>query len=77
MATTEGVVRAPSVLAMTVGWPPSMTATTELVVPKSIPTALPIKLTPMFYMLAPPDLQGCLISAYLMGSRKTQNHSFL
>jgi hypothetical protein len=36
-ATTEGVVRAPSWLTMTVGWPPSMTATTELVVPRSIP----------------------------------------
>src|SRR6201996_2638104 len=37
--TTEGVVRAPSALAMTVGSPPSSTATTELVVPRSIPTA--------------------------------------
>jgi hypothetical protein len=36
-ATTDGVVRAPSWLAMTVGWPASITATTELVVPKSIP----------------------------------------
>jgi hypothetical protein len=36
-ATTEGVVRVPSWLAMTVGWPPSITATTELVVPKSMP----------------------------------------
>src|SRR6056297_1628834 len=38
--TTEGVVRAPSALAMTVGSPPSMTDTTELVVPRSMPTAL-------------------------------------
>src|SRR5687767_7668534 len=38
-ATTEGVVRAPSELAMTVGSPPSRTATTELVVPRSMPTA--------------------------------------
>src|SRR5699024_638017 len=38
-ATTDGVVRAPSAFAMTVGSPPSNTATTELVVPKSIPTA--------------------------------------
>ena len=37
IATTDGVVRAPSWLTMTVGWPPSMTATTELVVPRSIP----------------------------------------
>ena len=38
-ATTEGVVREPSELAMTVGSPPSRTATTELVVPRSMPTA--------------------------------------
>ena len=38
-ATTDGVVRDPSALAMTVGSPPSRTATTELVVPRSIPTA--------------------------------------
>src|SRR5215211_6318326 len=39
-ATTEGVVRDPSALAITVGSPPSRTAITELVVPRSIPTAL-------------------------------------
>src|SRR5262245_4082744 len=38
-ATTEGVVRDPSAFAITVGSPPSRTATTELVVPRSIPTA--------------------------------------
>src|SRR4051812_24954323 len=38
-ATTDGVVRAPSEFAMTVGSPPSRTATTELVVPRSMPTA--------------------------------------
>src|SRR5579864_3377648 len=41
--TTEGVVRPPSSLAMTLGSPPSITATQELVVPKSIPIILPIK----------------------------------
>src|SRR5262245_7730677 len=30
---------------MTVGWPPSMTATTELVVPRSIPMILPIQIS--------------------------------
>src|SRR5262245_54880825 len=30
---------------MTVGWPPSMTATTEFVVPKSIPMILPIQIS--------------------------------
>src|SRR6202022_4262584 len=38
--TTEGVVRPPSALGMTVGSPASSTLTTELVVPRSIPTAL-------------------------------------
>src|SRR5438552_6874999 len=38
--TTEGVVRAPSALGMTVGSPASNTLTTELVVPRSMPTAL-------------------------------------
>src|SRR5436853_956511 len=40
--TTDGVVRPPSSLGMTLGSPPSITATTELVVPKSIPMILPI-----------------------------------
>src|SRR4029077_7551283 len=38
-ATTDGVVRAPSALGMTVGSPPSRTATTLFVVPRSMPTA--------------------------------------
>ena len=40
--TTDGVVLAPSALGMTVGSPASSTLTTELVVPRSIPTALGI-----------------------------------
>src|SRR5262245_12542958 len=40
IATTDGLVRAPSWLGMTTGSPPCMTATTELVVPKSIPMIL-------------------------------------
>src|SRR4051812_32926376 len=39
-ATMEGVVRAPSAFSITLGVLPSMTATQELVVPKSIPMAL-------------------------------------
>ena len=39
-ATTDGVVRPPSALGMTTGSPPSMTATTEFVVPRSIPITL-------------------------------------
>src|SRR6185437_10173151 len=36
-ATTEGVVRPPSALAITLGSPLSITATTLLVVPRSMP----------------------------------------
>ena len=39
-ATTDGVRRLPSALVTTVGSPPSMTATTEFVVPRSIPMIL-------------------------------------
>src|SRR5437588_35230 len=46
--TTEGVVRPPSWLGMTTGWPPSIAATTELVVPKSIPMILLILKCPLF-----------------------------
>src|ERR1700743_2599544 len=41
-ATTDGVVRDPSVLGITVGLPASVAAMTELVVPRSIPTATAI-----------------------------------
>src|SRR6058998_3242524 len=41
-ATTEGVVRAPSLFSNTTGSPPSITAMQELVVPKSIPKTLAI-----------------------------------
>ena len=41
-ATTEGVSRPPSSFARTVGSLPSMMATTELVVPRSIPMILPM-----------------------------------
>src|SRR5262245_30299155 len=40
--TTAGVRRWPSVLGMTTGSPPSTTATTELVVPRSMPMTLAI-----------------------------------
>src|ERR1700712_2919579 len=45
-ATTLGVVRLPSALAMTVGSPPSRTLTTEFVVPRSIPTARAMSVDP-------------------------------
>src|SRR6267378_2081254 len=46
MATTEGVVRAPSWLGITTGSPPCITATTEFVVPRSIPIILLIAAIP-------------------------------
>ena len=45
-ATTEGTVRPPSDELITVGSPATIAATTELVVPRSIPIILPI--TPLF-----------------------------
>src|SRR5579864_5367172 len=51
-ATTDGVVRAPSWFAMTVGWPASITATTELVVPKSMPIILPMLLKFLHFRIA-------------------------
>src|SRR2546430_7250020 len=45
-ATTDGVVREPSALGITVGWPPSMVAITEFVVPRSMPTALAMTFPP-------------------------------
>src|ERR1700761_6986323 len=45
-ATTDGGVREPWEFATTRGPPPSSTATTELVVPRSIPTARAIVIPP-------------------------------
>src|ERR687894_305637 len=54
-ATTDGVVRDPSEFAMTVGSPPSRTVTTELVVPRSIPTARAMELASL------PCACGCAV----------------
>jgi len=40
----EGVVRSPSLFSITRVWSPSITATQELVVPRSIPMILAINL---------------------------------
>jgi hypothetical protein len=58
-ATTDGVVRAPSAFAMTVGSPPSRTATTEFVVPRSIPTARAMVHTSGFVAGVCPCGSGC------------------
>src|SRR5690606_15968612 len=47
---TEGVVRAPSEFSMTLDLPPSMTATQELVVPRSMPMILPMMNFPYLYI---------------------------
>ena len=43
----DGVVRLPSWLGMTIGSPPSMTATTEFVVPRSMPMTFAMSLPSM------------------------------
>src|SRR6202451_483817 len=43
----DGVVRIPSAFSMTFGVLPSMTATHEFVVPRSIPMTLPMVLNPL------------------------------
>src|SRR6266545_5466427 len=45
-ATTEGVVRNPSAFGITLGSPPSMIATHELVVPRSMPMTFPMSVLP-------------------------------
>src|SRR4029077_17539161 len=54
--TTDGVVRAPSALGITVGSPASSTLTTLLVVPRSIPTALGMCVAP--YVVASRQILG-------------------
>ncbi len=46
-ATIDGVVRSPSAFSMTRAFPPSMIATHEFVVPRSIPMILPMVLLPL------------------------------
>jgi hypothetical protein len=43
----DGVVRSPSLFSMTFQLPASMTATHELVVPRSMPMILPMRVAPM------------------------------
>src|SRR3954469_4727446 len=46
-ATTDGVVRPPSLFSITVGSPPSRTAMHELVVPRSIPMVFAMCCAPL------------------------------
>src|SRR5215211_2203842 len=50
-ATTDGVVRPPSAFSSTVGSPPSITATQELVVPRSMPIVFAISFQLTFLRL--------------------------
>src|SRR5262245_36090729 len=63
--TIDGVVRAPSWLGMTWGAPPSITATQELVVPRSIPITLPTPHLPA----ASPRRRPICASVDLFGAR--------
>src|SRR4028119_2286100 len=56
-ATIDGVVRAPSAFSITFGCAPSMTATQELVVPRSIPMTLPMAGSLTFKQTAEPQKQ--------------------
>ena len=60
-ATTDGVVREPSALGMTVGWPPSTVAITELVVPRSMPTALAMAV--LLVLVRVPAVQRAALAA--------------
>src|SRR5436190_8229985 len=61
-ATTEGVVRLPSSLAITTGSLPSITATQLLVVPKSIPIIFPISF--IFFKV---KFYALILNHYAMG----------
>src|SRR5215469_10565852 len=67
MATTDGVVRVPSWLGMTTGSPPCITATTEFVVPKSIPIILLIATFPSFRMRQSLQRSGTNPSVSMVG----------
>src|SRR5437762_184270 len=69
-ATTEGVVRAPSAFSITFGVLPSMMATHELVVPRSIPIILLIR--GLARSLVADDAGGLLGSALLPRPRFDQ-----
>ena len=65
--TTEGVVRPPSAFGITTGSPASNTLTTELVVPRSIPTALAISAVPSACRLPVPSgaaVSSCALAAF-------------
>src|SRR6266852_5379880 len=64
IATTEGVKRDPSLFSSTVGSPASITATTELVVPRSMPITLAITYSLLYRICQVPPVKQriCLTS---------------
>src|SRR3990167_1437118 len=68
-ATIDGVVRAPSEFSITLGFPPSITATQELVVPRSIPITFAIFLPSVFYSWTP-DFRISTRAKPVVGSRE-------
>src|SRR2546426_6295222 len=64
-ATTDGVVRPPSAFGMTTGSPASMTAITEFVVPRSIPTVFAI-FRLLEYVRAPARAAGASCAVYTL-----------
>src|SRR5580700_4101706 len=72
IATTDGVVRAPSWLGITTGSPPCNTETTELVVPRSIPIILLIPTyPPKSKSQRPPPISQTLLSEHAVPVEKT------
>ena len=65
-ATTDGVVRCPSLLMMTVGWLPSITATHEFVVPRSMPIIFPMILFDLNFSSTPPTAGGTVLSSNIV-----------
>src|SRR5688572_7357251 len=68
-ATIEGVVRMPSAFSMTLGVLPSMTATHEFVVPRSIPITFAILQTSLFLADRPvPERQPAIPAGLMAGN---------
>src|SRR6185503_10742475 len=74
-ATTDGVVRPPSLLGTICVTPPSRIATQELVVPRSIPITLPIRL--LLLPCQSEKVPGVLIRVWGAGSRLSDGGSCL
>src|SRR5678816_1410648 len=70
-ATIDGVVRSPSLFSMTRGLPPSMMATQELVVPRSMPITLAIQNSATYFWVLTrgPYLEAGSFVSRLFGGR--------